>query len=115
MISDNNAASCGSSGGGNTDCSCGSGDGRVREVVVGNPQGLHARPASRLAQEAQSFKAEISIVCNDQQVDAKSILDILTLAAAQGSRLELRAEGEDACQALDRLEKLFESRFGEER
>lgn len=87
----------------------------TRRVVVSNQLGLHARPAGKLAQEAQSFKADITILADDQEVDAKSILDILTLAAAQGSTLNLKAAGADAKQALDRLEELFRSRFGEER
>ncbi|WP_027720431.1 HPr family phosphocarrier protein [Maridesulfovibrio zosterae] len=92
-----------------------SGDIAARIVVVANQLGLHARPAARLAQEAQSFEAEITVVCDEQEVDAKSILDILTLAAAQGSTLELRADGSDAVAALDCLEELFKTRFGEEK
>lgn len=87
----------------------------VRRVVVANQLGLHARPAGKLAQAAQNFKASISIVCEEQEVDAKSILDILTLAAAQGSALDLKASGEDAGPALDSLEALFRAKFGEER
>ncbi|CCO22784.1 HPr family phosphocarrier protein [Maridesulfovibrio hydrothermalis] len=92
-----------------------SGDSAARTVVVANQLGLHARPAARLAQEAQNFEAAITIVSESQEVDAKSILDILTLAAAQGSALELRAEGADAAPALDCLEELFKNRFGEEK
>ncbi|WP_027175750.1 MAG: HPr family phosphocarrier protein [Desulfovibrio aminophilus] len=87
----------------------------TRRVVVTNQLGLHARPAGKLAQTAQNFKASISIVCQDQEVDAKSILEILTLAAAQGSSLDLKAKGEDAAQAVESLERLFRSKFGEER
>ncbi|WP_320171355.1 HPr family phosphocarrier protein [Maridesulfovibrio sp.] len=87
----------------------------VRTVVVVNQLGLHARPAARLAQEAQGFEAEITVICEEQEVDAKSILDLLTLAAAQGSKLELRANGCDAAAALDCLEELFKTRFGEEK
>ncbi|MBI9112056.1 HPr family phosphocarrier protein [Maridesulfovibrio ferrireducens] len=87
----------------------------ARTVIVVNQLGLHARPAARLAQEAQNFQAEIAIICDSQEVDAKSILDILTLAAAQGSTLELRADGIDADAALDCLEEMFKSKFGEEK
>ena len=62
-------------------------------VRVLNDQGLHARPAARLAQEAQKFACDIRLVHGGEAVDAKSILDILTLAAGQGSELELRASG----------------------
>ncbi len=83
----------------------------TRVVCVLNEQGLHARPAARLAQEAQRFQAEIAIVMGGQRVDAKSILDILTLAAGHGANLELRAVGDDADQALDALAGMFKNRF----
>ena len=82
-----------------------------RQVVVSSENGLHARPAGRLAQEAQAFDSEISLVVDDQSVDAKSILDILTLAAGPGHMVELRASGADAEAALDRLEALFLNKF----
>lgn len=87
----------------------------ARTVVVSNQLGLHARPAARLAQESQKFNSEITVVWESQEVDAKSILDLLTLAAAQGSRLEIRAVGDDADNALDCIEELFKSRFGEDK
>lgn len=82
-----------------------------RRVVVASDNGLHARPAGRLAQEAQGFEADITLVLEDQSVDAKSILDILTLAAGPGSVLEIRAAGADAEAALERLESLFLNKF----
>lgn len=78
-----------------------------RKVIVASENGLHARPAGKLAQAAQAFEADISLVFDDQQADAKSILDILTLAAGPGNVLELRASGIDAEAALERLEQLF--------
>jgi phosphocarrier protein len=84
------------------------------EVRVANELGLHARPAARLAQEAQRFACAIYLEADGQEVDAKSILDILTLAAPQGGRMTIRAEGDDAAEALARLTRLFESRFAEE-
>jgi len=83
----------------------------VRIVCVLNEQGLHARPAARLAQTAQKFDAAITIAMGKQSVDAKSILDILTLAAGHGANLELRAKGGDAGTALDTLADLFKNRF----
>ncbi|NJB68608.1 phosphocarrier protein [Desulfobaculum xiamenense] len=88
---------------------------RSAEVCVRNELGLHARPAARLAQEAQRFDAEIRLATQDQEVDAKSILDILTLAAPQGCGLTLRANGHDATEALAALIELFRTRFGEEK
>lgn len=86
-----------------------------RTVVVNNQLGLHARPAARLAQEAQKFTCDLHLVCEEQSVDAKSILDILTLAAACGAKMELQARGEDAADALNHLEELFRRKFGEEK
>lgn len=76
-----------------------------------NEQGLHARPAAKLAQAALRFDADISITMGTQTVDAKSILDILTLAAGHGANLELRAQGGDAKAALDALADIFKNRF----
>jgi phosphocarrier protein len=84
-----------------------------RQVVVANEHGLHARPAGKLAQRAQSFAAQIRIVLDGQEVDAKSILDVLTLAAGPGDVLEIRAEGDDAAQAVEALETLFRKRFND--
>jgi len=87
----------------------------MREVCVLNEQGLHARPAARLAQEAQKFDCRVCLMMGDQEVDAKSILDILSLAAGKGCGLEVKAEGVDAEKAVDRLAALFKSRFNEEK
>ena len=84
-----------------------------RQVVVANEHGLHARPAGKLAQQAMAFDADILIVNDDQEVDAKSILDVLTLAAGPGDVLEIRASGEDADAALDALQTLFKNKFEE--
>lgn len=84
-----------------------------RQVVVANEHGLHARPAGKLAQQAMAFKADILIVNNGQEVDAKSILDVLTLAAAPGDVLELRASGDDADEALEALQTMFKNKFEE--
>lgn len=84
-----------------------------RQVVVANEHGLHARPAGKLAQQAQAFKADIFIVHDEQEVDAKSILDVLTLAAGPGEVLEIRASGSDATDAANALETLFKNKFKE--
>lgn len=84
-------------------------------VHVLNELGLHARPAAVLAQEAQKFRADIQLRMEDQEVDAKSILDILSLAASRGSELELHASGADAREAVDRLSHCFRTKFGEEK
>ncbi|WP_416341242.1 HPr family phosphocarrier protein [Solidesulfovibrio sp.] len=86
-------------------------DGLALRVRVLNDQGLHARPAAKLAQEAQKFGCDISLALGGEVVDAKSILDILTLAAGQGSELELRATGPEARDALVHLGTLIRNRF----
>lgn len=86
-------------------------DGFSLRVRVLNEQGLHARPAAKLAQEAQKFGCDIELAHNGSVVDAKSILDILTLAAGQGSELELRAKGPQAREALGHLGTLIRNRF----
>ncbi|EGJ49936.1 HPr family phosphocarrier protein [Desulfocurvibacter africanus] len=85
----------------------------TRRVCVVNELGLHARPAARLAQEAQKFSSRILLKAGAQEVDAKSILDILTLAARNGCGLEIMASGEDAAQAVEHLARLFRTKFQE--
>lgn len=80
-------------------------------VSVLNEQGLHARPAAVLAREAQRFPCDVRIVHNGDEVDAKSILDILTLAAGQGSNLDIVASGPMAEEAVIHLAQLFQKRF----
>jgi phosphotransferase system HPr (HPr) family protein len=82
-----------------------------RNVVVTNPQGLHARPAELFARLALKFESKIEVVRDSLQVDAKSILHVLTLGAAQGTELTLRAEGSDAEQAIEALAQLVENDF----
>jgi len=89
------------------------GEACVRQGLGANQLGLHARPASQIAREAQAFAASIRLVGQGQSVDAKSILDVLTLAAGPGSTIEIRASGEDAEAAVERISGLFAARFGE--
>jgi phosphotransferase system HPr (HPr) family protein len=82
------------------------------EVVVTNRHGLHARPASLLAETALRFKeATIQIRRGDLEVDAKSIMELLLLEAKAGTKLTLRAFGPQARGAVDALRQLFERRF----
>ncbi|HTQ39444.1 MAG TPA: HPr family phosphocarrier protein [Pirellulales bacterium] len=84
-----------------------------RTLVVNNPQGIHARPANLIVRLAQQYQSRIEFVKENQRVDGKSILDLLTLAAMQGTQLEIEATGPDAQQALDALAELFAGNFGE--
>lgn len=85
-----------------------------REVAIVNKLGLHARAASKLVTEASKFQAEIRVAKDGREVSGKSIMGVMMLAAARGSRIRITAEGKDAREALDVLEELVRSRFGEE-
>lgn len=80
-------------------------------VTVLDDFGLHARPAANLARMAQNFEAEISLCAGEQTADAKSILDILSLAASRDTELSITCRGKDAQGAGEALVRLFESRF----
>lgn len=80
-------------------------------VVVTNAQGLHARPAESFAKLAMQFDARIDVTKDQQTVDGKSILDILTLFAEQGTELSLRATGKDAEEAIEALADLVNQGF----
>lgn len=82
-----------------------------KTVVINNPQGLHARPAELFARLASQFESEIKVSRDNHPVDAKSILHVLTLGAAQGTELTLTAEGADAEEALEALVRLVDSDF----
>ena len=85
-----------------------------RLVTIQNTLGLHVRPSAELAGTAAKFKSRVSVLKDGQTVNAKSSIDLLTLAAVAGTRLTLRAEGDDADQALEALSKLIDSKFGED-
>lgn len=83
-------------------------------MQVTNALGLHARPAGKICQTAQRFAAQIVLETQEAAVDAKSILDILTLAAPRGAWVRIRAQGPDAPAAGQAVAQLFRERFGEE-
>ena len=84
-----------------------------RDVEIKNKLGLHARAAAKLVHTAARFKADIKIRKGDEEVDGKSILGILLLAAGRGSSITLKADGEDERDALDAVEKLIDEKFDE--
>lgn len=84
-----------------------------RTVTIVNRQGLHARPAAEIVKLTSKFKAEVTLMRDDLEVNGKSIMGVMMLAAEQGSSLHLRADGEDAEQALDALSELIANKFGE--
>ncbi len=85
-----------------------------RELAVINRLGLHARAAAKLVHAAGAFSSQIYLAKDGDEVDAKSILGILLLAAAQGSTVTIRCEGADEQEAVEAIAALFGDRFGEE-
>ncbi len=86
----------------------------VKDVVIDNRNGLHARPAALFVKTANRFQGEVWIEKEGERVNGKSIMGLMMLAAAKGSCLRLIAEGEDAEELLKALDELVQSRFGEE-
>jgi phosphocarrier protein len=86
---------------------------QVRTFVIVNTLGLHARAAAQLVQTANRYKAEVLVDKEGQEVNGKSIMGVLTLAAAKGSQITVTVEGEDAEKALEALARIIESGFGE--
>jgi phosphocarrier protein len=82
-------------------------------LVVRHGVGLHARPAALLVQTAKEYKSAISVGKDDVEVNAKSILSILTLGVNQNTIIKIKADGEDEEEAVKALEKLIESNLGE--
>jgi phosphocarrier protein HPr len=83
-----------------------------RRVKVVNRLGLHARPAAEFVKVASKFESEITVSRDTMQVNGKSILGVMTLAAECGSELLLRAQGKDAAAALDELAEVLSREFG---
>ncbi len=79
-----------------------------------NVLGLHARPAMLLVQAITRLECEVTIEKDGVDADAKSIMGVLTLAAEQGSKIQVRAEGPDAEEAVKAIEKLILEKFGED-
>ena len=84
-----------------------------RTVTIVNRQGLHARPAAEIVKLTSKYQSEVTLVRDDLEVNGKSIMGVMMLAAEQGASLHLRAEGPDAEQALDALASLIANKFGE--
>ncbi len=82
-------------------------------VTIINETGLHARPAAQFVQKASSFKADIKIKKDDKCVNGKSLLGILTLGAAKGSKITISANGEDEAEAIKQLADFVNSGLGE--
>jgi phosphocarrier protein HPr len=85
-----------------------------RAVLIQNKYGLHARPAAEFVKAAHGFASEIWVRKDELEVNGKSIMGMMMLAAERGSEIVIRARGDDAEEALDTLCALVSGRFGEE-
>ena len=84
-----------------------------KELEIINKLGLHARASSKLVQLANRYKSKITIKFNNSEVNAKSLLGLLTLAASKGSKIKIIADGDDEEKAIKAIEKLINNKFGE--
>jgi phosphocarrier protein HPr len=86
----------------------------TRELIIKNRNGLHARPAAMFVKVSSRYRAEVWVEKDGERVNGKSIMGLMMLAAGEGSKLQVTAEGSDAGDVLRELEQLVETRFGEE-
>ncbi|HEU4886686.1 MAG TPA: HPr family phosphocarrier protein [Thermoanaerobaculia bacterium] len=84
-----------------------------RAIEIKNKLGLHARAAAKFVHTAARFKSDIKVRKGDEEVDGKSILGILLLAAGRGTTITVKADGSDERDALDAVEKLIDAKFDE--
>ena len=85
-----------------------------RELTVSNRLGLHARATAKLVQELAPFRCAVTLQARGREVNAKSIMGVMLLAAAQGTPITVRTDGEDEAAAMDAIASLFERRFDED-
>lgn len=85
-----------------------------RELTVSNRLGLHARATAKLVQTLSGFRSSATLAARGREVNAKSIMGVMLLAAGTGTSVVLRVDGEDETQAADAVQALFERRFDED-
>ena len=85
-----------------------------KEIPIVNRLGLHARPAAMFVRIASRYRSEIWVAKEGEEVNGKSIMGLMMLAAGQGSKLRIRCEGPDADKALEELEDLIKAKFNED-
>jgi phosphocarrier protein HPr len=83
------------------------------DIEIKNKLGLHARAAAKLVHTAARFRSDIKIRKGDEEVDGKSILGILLLAAGRGTTITIKANGDDEAEAVEAIEKLIDAKFDE--
>jgi len=79
----------------------------TKNLIIKNPQGLHARPAAMIVQIASKYNSDITVQKDDEKVNGRSIMGILTLGAQQNCKITIEADGEDAEQVMEELENLL--------
>ncbi|WP_031408765.1 HPr family phosphocarrier protein [Thiomonas sp. FB-Cd] len=84
-----------------------------RELIIANKLGLHARASAKLTKLASEFASDVWLSKGSRRVNAKSIMGVMMLAAGQGSKIAVEADGDDAQQALDQIALLVDDKFGE--
>jgi len=84
-----------------------------KELIVQNKMGIHARPAAMIVRVTNRFKAEVFVEKDDEQVNGKSIMGLMMLAAAKGTKVKFIANGDDAAAMLAEIEALFTKKFDE--
>ncbi len=90
-------------------------DGRLaRDLPIVNRKGLHARASAKFVQTVERYDAEVTVTRNGETVGGRSIMGLLTLAAAQGTTIRVTAEGRQAAEAMEGIAALLANRFGEE-
>ena len=85
-----------------------------KEIPIINRLGLHARPAAMFVRIASRYRSEIWVSKEGEEVNGKSIMGLMMLAAGQGSKLRIRCEGPDASKAIEEIEELINARFNED-
>ncbi len=85
-----------------------------KQILIINKLGLHARAAAKLIGVTSRFSCNIQIVKEGREVDAKSIMSVMMLAASKGTELTIKTEGEDQQEAMNAIEALINNRFDEE-
>ncbi|MCP4006854.1 MAG: HPr family phosphocarrier protein [bacterium] len=85
-----------------------------RDLEICNRLGLHARAAAKLVHTAGRFGCEVTLIKEGEEVDAKSILGLMAIGAAQGTKISIVCEGEDESEAIDAVAELIENRFDED-
>lgn len=86
----------------------------TKQIEIVNKLGMHARPCSKFVRLAGQFKSDVWVEKDSEQVNGKSIMGLMMLAAGNGSRLTIICDGPDAVEALEALEKLIAARFDED-